>query len=233
MNFKSWLETTDRAEPFSGSTIKSVVFHGTDKNPFASFSYQTGIRRVLFSEFPVQSKGFFFSESPHDALEYGRNVVACYIDLKKPLLDPRADKHLGVDRLLPKKEEDLAKILLPMIAEDEKGKFIDLGVGRHYLRTGLGSDFELQWIYYAVSSMGLNWDVLDNPASVAELQKLGYDGTFVAEPDTWLGRSIFVLDPAQIRMIGWHKKPESSWGNKEDYLIQKKDGLQHFSGPKF
>jgi hypothetical protein len=225
MNFRFWLENNDIARPFVGSTVQQLVYHGTDKSPFKQFAYQKSQRFVLFAQFDVEAKGFFFSESPHDALEFGQNVVACYIDLKNPLLDPRRDKHLGVDSLPYAKEIDLMKVLAPLIEKDDSGaSFVDLGVERYYLKNRR-LEKPRDWIYYAVTSMGLNWDALDNPGVVQRMQQLGYDGTFVAEPHTWLGRSIFVPSADQVRMVKWVKGAQAEWGEKEDWNIKKKDGI--------
>lgn len=227
MDFRFWLENNDATKPFVGSTVQQLVYHGTDKGPFSQFAYQKSQRFVLFSQFDVEAKGFFFSESPHDALEFGRNVVACYIDLKNPLLDPRKEKHLGVDRMPYAKEINMMKILAPLIEKNDQGDhFIDLGIKRHYLQDRrLEKPYD--WIYHAVTSMGLNWDALDNPGVVKRMQQLGYDGTFVAEPDTWLGRSIFVPSANQVRMVKWVTGAQKEWGEKENWEIKKKDGFSN------
>ena len=75
--------------------------------------------------------------------------------------------------------------------------------------------------------MGLNWDALDNPGVVKRMQQLGYDGTFVAEPDTWLGRSIFVPSANQVRMVKWVTGAQKEWGEKENWEIKKKDGFSN------
>ncbi len=210
MHFKQWLEA---AEPFSESKVKGLVYHGTDRGPFDKFTAQKSHRYVLFSSFEVESGGFFFSESPHDASEYGRYVASCYINLKNPLLDPRTDKHLGVDSLPENKEKDLEKILQPMVEKDNYGEFIDIGIGRHYIK---GND----WIYYAVGSGGLAWDVLDNKQSVNIMISLGYDGTFVEE-DKGLRRSIFVPSADQVQIVNWVKGKDNTWG---EFKIKKTDG---------
>jgi hypothetical protein len=230
MRFKSWLENTEMAKPFADSTVKGLVYHGTKKKPFKEFSYQKSKRYILFSEFDVESKGFFFSESPHDALEYGPNVVACYIRLRNPLLDPRRDKYLGVDRMPYKLEIDLQKILAPMIKKDDGGHHIELGVGKHYLQTRY-SQHGREWIYHAVDGDGLNWDALDNPGVIQRMTKLGYDGTFVAEPHTSLGRSIFVPSSDQIQIVKWVNGPQEDWGDKDDYYVKRYGGFGKFYSP--
>lgn len=231
MKFKNWLQNEEVVMPFPGSTIQHLVYHGTNKNPFNQFGYQKSQRFVLFASFDVETRGFFFSESPYDAAEFGNNVVACYIDLKNPLLDPRRDKYLAVDRLSKKQEIDLQKILAPMIEKDVHGYFIDIGVGRHYIQNR-HRNFGMEWIYDAVEAEGLAWDVLDQPNVVERMIKLGYDGTYVAEKDTYMGRSIFIPSPNQVKMVKWVKGVQDSWGEKEDYYTKKKDGLSQFHGPK-
>lgn len=221
--FNFWIENHINGS-FPGSTINSLVYHGTKKK-FNDFSYQKSKRFVLFSEFDVEAKGFFFSESPHDALGFGPNVVSCFINLKRPLLDPRKDKHLGIDNLSRDKEIDLQKIIAPAIERDKYGHFVDIGIGRNYLNGGT------DWIYHAVGQGGLSWDVLDKPGVVERMKKLGYDGTFVSEPDSSLGRSIFVVDPSQIKIVGWVRGQQEDWGDKDDYYTKKKDGFDHFYSP--
>lgn len=225
MEFSKWLLESQQIVPFPGSTVPYLVYHGTKKRPFDKFSIQKSKRYVLFSEFDVETQGFFFFENPHDAVEFGPNVVSCYIDLKKPLLDPRRDKHLGIDQLDLKHEIDLQKILAPIIEKDKYGHFIDLGVQRYYLKGGMN------WIYNAVGGDGLDWDALDKPGVVDRMKKLGYDGTFVSEPDTHIGRSIFVVSPEQVRLVGWVKGPQDEWGDKDDYYTTKQNGFNNFYGP--
>jgi hypothetical protein len=223
LNFTKWLENSEIVKPFETSTVPYIVYHGTNKDPFQKFQYQKSSRFVLFSQFDVQTKGFFFSESPHDALDFGKNVLACYINLKKPLLDPRRDKYLGVDRLPYEKEIDLMKILSPMIQKGEKGHYIDYMIKRSNIQN---REHPRQWIYDAISDGGIVWDALDNIGVVDKMQKLGYDGTFVSEPDTKLGRSIFIPNPDQVRMIQWYKEPQSKWKSSDDYGINRKSGIE-------
>lgn len=230
MKFKNWFESNEQIGPFPGSTVPYLVYHGTDKSPFKQFAYQKSQRFVMFASFDVEAKGFFFSESPHDALDFGQNVVSCYINLRNPLLDPRRDKHLGVDRLSWQQEIDLQKILAPMIEKDQHGHFMDVGVARYYIKNR-HREFGRQWIYDAIESDGLNWDALDNPGVVQRMLKLGYDGTFVAEPNSYLGRSIFVPSPDQVRMVQWVTGMQQSWGDRDDYFTTKKDGLRQLNRP--
>lgn len=231
MQFKHWFENTDIQSWLGNSVVKGIVYHGTDKKPFDQFQYQKSQRFVLFSQFDVESKGFFFAESPHDALTFGRNVAACYVKMVNPLLDPRRDKHLGVDRLPAAKEMHLLKILGAMVERDEKhGPFIDLGVQRYWLKDRR-FDFAHQWIYNAIGRDGLDWDCLDNPTVIQRMKLLGYDGTFVEEQHTAIGRSIFVPDAAQVKIVQWVNGVQSSWGSQEDYYTKKTNGLNNFYSP--
>lgn len=228
MEFKCWLEQEENIKTWLGnSTIQNVVYHGTNKNTFNQFSYQKSKRFILFSEFDVESKGFFFAESPHDALEYGKNVASCYVRMLNPLLDPRKDKDLGINRLTYQKEMHLLKILAPMIERDDYGHYIELGINKHYLHTRL-DEFAYQWIYHAVAHGGLAWDCLDNPGVIERMTSLGYDGTFVEEPESSIGRSIFVPSADQIKIDMWHKGKQDIWKHKDDYRVKKKNGLSLF-----
>lgn len=230
MNFNTWLENNETIESFPESTVTHLVYHGTNNSPFDQFLYQKSKRFILFSSFDVESKGFFFSESPHDALEFGKNIVACYIDLKNPLLDPRRDKNLSRGRLSYKKEIDIQKILSPMIEKNDRGHYVDIGISRYYIQDSRRR-FGREWIYDTISSDGLAWDALDNPKVVQKMIQFGYDGTFVSDPDTSLGRSIFVPKSDQIRIVKWFDRKQDSWKEKDDYYISKKDGYDHLQSP--
>jgi len=230
MNFRNWFENNEVAQPFPGSTVPYLVYHGTDKHAFKQFAYQKSQRFVLFASFDVETKGFFFSESPHDAVEFGKNVVACYINLRNPLLDPRRDKNLGIEGLPDKKEIDMMKILAPMIKKDTGGHYIDYMITKNYLQHRHCNSAR-EWIYDAIEQEGLVWDALDNPGVVERMLKLGYDGTFVAEPNTYLGRSIFIPSPNQVRMVKWVTGVQDSWGDRDDYYTSKKDGYSNFYYP--
>ena len=182
--------------PSASSTVKEPVYHGTNAN-FDKF--ETGVegsRFILFSEFKVKSQGLFFSESIEDAKHYGKKIIECYVSLKNPLVDPRRDKHLAVDRLPPKKEKDLITIFEPL-AEDEGGaRYIDMMIHRINIKPD-----DNDWIYELIDSGGVHWDVMDDPGVIQRMKKLGYDGTFVHEPDDKSGRSIFVFSPDQVQII--------------------------------
>jgi len=229
MNFKQFFEN-ENAHPFPQSTIKNIVYHGTNNKPFSQFEYKKSYRTVLFSQFEVETKGFFFSESPHDALEYGQNVAACYIDLRNPLLDPRRDRHLAIEGLSEKKEIDMMKILSPMIQKDQGGHYIDYMINKSYLQHRNRSTAR-EWIYDAIDTNGLVWDVLDNPQVIQKMKNLGYDGTFVSETTTSLGRSIFVMSSQQIHVVKWVKGPQEHWKDKDDYYVKKVDGYSNLYSP--
>jgi hypothetical protein len=230
MQFKRWVESDDNIQTWLGrSVIRSIVYHGTNKK-FNKFSYQKSKRYVLWSEFDVEAKGFFFAENPHDALTFGSNVAACYVKMTNPLLDPRRDKHLGVDKLDNAKEMHLLKILGPMIQREDGNPYIDIGVRRVYIKSHRYQHPQ-EWIYEVVSGDGLNWDCLDNPGVISRMQSLGYDGTFVAEPESWIGRSIFVISPDQVKIDLWTSGLQSHWGSIDDYGTKKTDGLNNFYGP--
>ena len=224
LHFANWLESTP--DPWlAGSTLLNpdgtpmMLFHGTSARPFKQFEFRKGKRFVLFSEFEADARGFFFTEHPAYAREYGPNVVACHVRMTRPFVDPRVDKHLGVDRLPRDKEVQLAKLVAPMIERDPGGNpFIDIGVRRHYL-TPQRDYHTLQWAYYGLDRGGLVWDVLDSPGSVERLARMGYDGSWVSEPHDATGRSVFVLKPDQVRMIGWNNFDQ--W--KRDHPLDDED----------
>lgn len=230
--FRHWLEAGEDVSAWlNGSTITGIVYHGTDKGPFKQFAYQKSQRFVLFSAFDVESKGFFFAENPHDALAFGKHVAACYVRMTNPLVDPRRDKHLSVDGFDRAKEMHILKILGPMVQKDkEHGPFIDLGIRRVYLNNRRYS-FAHEWIYEAIGPGGIDWDCLDNPEVIKRMQALGYDGTFVQESDTHIGRSIFVPSSDQIKIVEWVNGPQDTWGDKDDYGTKKVDGREMFYGP--
>lgn len=213
---KSWLEN---------SVVQNPVFHGTDKK-FDQFKFTASKRYVLFSTFDVTSHGFFFTEDYKVAKKHGNNIVTAYVKMTNPLLDPRRDKHLGVDRLNVKKEAQIAFILRHMIKRHpEYGQYGEVGTstfpvyarGKGNLKNVQGNlpsyHFSYDWIYNLIGSGGLHFDTLDNPQVVSSMKKLGYDGTFVDESTSSngagiahpLGRSIFVQDASQIKIVEWTK----------------------------
>jgi len=204
----------------SRSSGRILVYHGTDAK-FEQFQYQKSVRQILFSKFDVESKGFFFFESPMDATKFGDKVIACYVNLVRPLLDPRRDHYLSVDQLPDEQLQDLRYILQPLVQPD--GSF-DIGIQKYYIKD------DTDWVYNAIGTGGLHWDVLDNDQVVERMRQKGYDGTFVYEPDSYLGRSIFVLSSDQIEIMKWYNEPQLSWGELEDYTFNPKDGILSFQG---
>jgi hypothetical protein len=110
--------------------------------------------------------------------------------------------HLGVDKLPSEKEVHIAYILRHTHGKDDHyGKFMDIGVRRYSIDHDYARRRNYDWIYYAVGSGGLHWDVLDNPKVAAAMKRLGYDGTFVHEDHSELDRSVFVMDQNQIKVV--------------------------------
>ena len=161
-------------------------------------------------------------------------MVACYINLRNPLVDPRRDKHLGIDGFDRQKEMHILKILGPLVERDPKyGPFIDIGVRRVWLHNR-NLSFAHAWIYEVIGNNGVDWDILDNPQVVERMKKLGYDGTFVQEPESHLGRSIFVVSPDQIFVSQWLKNIRETppeWGEKDDWYTKKIDGKAQLFSP--
>jgi hypothetical protein len=217
MEFKSWLKNPiceitysekkglDTKEIISflrKSVVRKPVYHGTDQN-FQEFQKMSSQRFVLFSAYDVQAQGFFFSENIKEAKTYGRRVITAYVRMERPLLDPRTTKRLGIDRLPSEKEAQIAYILRHTHGKDDAyyGKYMDIGVQRHRIEKDFAKNKDYGWIYYAVSTGGLHWDVLDNPKVADSMKRLGYDGTFVHEYHSELDRSIFVMSPEQIKIV--------------------------------
>jgi len=200
--------------PFPSSTLQKPVYHGTTVS-FKQFEKRRSTRYVLFSEIHVQAQGFFFTEDPLVALEYVVSdngwVVECRVDMRKPLLDPRKDKHLGVDALPEKKKQDLIEILSEAAQKHDGGRRITLMLKDIFPDNPDYDDGD--WIYEMVDSGGLIWDVMDNEKVVKKMQQLGYDGTFVHEDDS-TGRSIFVPSEKQIEIVRWIDR--SQVGRRDD-----------------
>lgn len=164
-------------------------YHGTDQK-FDQFEHRPGKRYVLFSEFDVNTPGHFFSETPEDAREYGRNIMQRKLNINNMLLDPKKFPHMGVDRFPDDLERDLRYILKPLIIKGEKGRaWLEVGVRTTPVR-------DKDWIYNLIGRNGLLWDALDNPEVVKRMKEKGYDGTYVEESEG--KRSVFVTDNTQI-----------------------------------
>ena len=169
-----------------------VFYHGTDKK-FDKFERRPGKRYVLWSEFPVNSPGHFFTPDPEFAQEFGSNVMKRHLDINKILLDPKEYPHMGVDSFPPEFEDELRYILEPMIEKSPEGdRYVDVGVGRFYIKDD-------DWIYNLVTSNGMKWDALDNEGVVKRMKERGYDATYVDEAEGQ--HSIFVVDSGQILHI--------------------------------
>ncbi len=191
-------------EDVGETVVPNPVYHGSDVK-FQEFKRMPSKRYVLFSEFDVESPAFFFAVNVTDATEFGRNVSEWNISVRNPLINYPEQQYAAVD-FDEDFARDMAYILEPMVEEDEGEKYIDLGVGRHYIEAlkeqALKWDEpEESWVYAAVENEGLNWDVLDNAECVKRMAELGYDGTTVAEPDTYAGYSWAVFSPEQARFV--------------------------------
>lgn len=165
-----------------------ILYHGSPTRGFKSFEPKESSRSVLFSSYPVKTMGHFFAHSPEQAAEYGRHVAEVEFHPKKTFVDPAVDKHLGIDRLDPTRELHLAKIVAPMIKRDpEFGHYLEKGVRvwpiYAYSHPRNDSTHPFGFAYHGLDRDGLHWEVLDNPESVKRLHKLGYDSTYVQEPD--------------------------------------------------
>jgi hypothetical protein len=203
MYFRNYVEQQEQniAAWLGSSTVKQPVYHGTNAR-FQEFKKMPAKRGVLFTMFDVQAQGFFFSESKEDAKRYGTNIITAYVRLTKPLLDPRRDGRLGIDKLSEEQEVHLAYILRQLIQKDPHyGKYIDQWVSRVYVPGDFAIKGNYEWIYHFIGSGGLIWDVLDEPTVNANMKKFGYDGTFVHEPDDEIGRSIYVMSPDQVLIV--------------------------------
>src|SRR5208282_2563922 len=128
------------------------VYHGTDKR-FDKFDYRPGTRYILFKEFQVQSGGFFFTDDPEQAKEFGSNVMTCYLKMKKPFIK-QEDQY----NLTKKQIADLTYICEPCMSDgysDMHGnsvKTIELGA------FAIDVDEDGNWMNEVVKSNGLDWN---------------------------------------------------------------------------
>jgi len=186
-------------------------YHGSD-DKFDNFEYQDSYRTVLFSRFPVKTKGFFFAPNSEEAGVYGDNVTEHRLDIKKPLLDGSS----GVNRESQEIERDLNYILEPLIYKDDQGNdSVDVGVQKYLVDKN-----DPMWIYNMIVDGKLVWDALDNDAVVERMGELGYDGTFVYEDQSDSETSYFVLNPDQIRNASnksWHKQAQVNILNFDEH----------------
>jgi GNAT superfamily N-acetyltransferase len=206
----------DNTNPFNSSVIKEPVYHGTSSK-FGEF--KTGVdtsRAVLFSEFKVKSQGIFFSQSAKDAKSYGSSVVKCWVNLTNPLFNPNAEKagqpgRETYQRFSKEKEQDFIKIFSPLAHEadidGEKVPVIDKMIGQIEVRdvrfSSRSEETYPEWIYELLGDGGIIWDVMDDEGVIKRMKALGYDGTFVNEPNDYSGSSVFVVSPDQIKIIDW------------------------------
>jgi len=194
-----------------------LLYHGS-RVPFKEFKVTPGERRVLFSSFPVTVPGHFFTPHYEDALGYGRHVATVEVSTNKPLVDPAVDKHLGVDRLRNEggyidtpRELHLAKLVASTIKRDEHGPYIERNL-RHvpiypYSHPRNDSTHEYGFAYHGLASGGIHWDLLDHPGASEKLARLGYDSTWVHEPESEHGSSLYVphSHADKIKILGWDR----------------------------
>ena len=176
-----------------------VVYHGTDKD-FNAFEMQRPTKRwTTFSENNVTSQGAFFSPDPADASGYGKRVIASYLNIKNPLVDPSAitasSRNPEEKSRAEKGWSDAEYILEPLIYEADGRKWIDTDNG--ISRTEV--DPEGSWVSKALQDNQIDWAYLDNPAVVERMKERGYDGVKVYEPNDEAGYSWFVTEPNQIK----------------------------------
>ena len=206
------LITPEIKEWLGNSVMQQPLYHGTDKK-FDSFQFQSSQRFVLFSAFDVKAHGFFFSEDYEIAKKFGRNIVTVYLKMMNPMLDPRRDKRLCYQSLNNvRKESKIAFVLRHMIKRhpENGGQYGEIGVTTFPVpsRSKKTEKFgfpvpQYDWIYHLIGSGGLAWDALDNPQVSASMKRMGFDGTFVSESEEHGGRSVFVPDSSQIKIVEW------------------------------
>lgn len=199
MKFRVWFETDDDINSWLGnSVIKTPVYHGTH-HTFQTFAKTVGERGTTLGGFrPVQANGFFFAINPDDAKTYGPNLITAYIRLTKPLLG------LGeTARQVERSRERLAHlgfILRHVIEKDDSGrKYTNTLMKHNWVRDYAAKSYH--WVLNILEQHGgLPWSVLDNSQVVQSMKRLGYDGSFVVEPDD-SEQSVFVIDADQIRIV--------------------------------
>lgn len=187
-----------------------IMYHGTRSKPFEKFELRPGKRHVLFSDFEVHTPGHFFSPHIEEAREFGPNVAKVDVDVRNPFWDPDKDRlHPRTGRLHDEKHVHLAKLVASAVQKDEGGHFLELGLRKHYLfprdhwrNEGLP---EFAWAYQHLEKEGLPWDLIDHPETTRRLLKLGYDSTWVHEPELPSGRSLYVPHPAKVKILGWSR----------------------------
>jgi RNA:NAD 2'-phosphotransferase (TPT1/KptA family)/GNAT superfamily N-acetyltransferase/2'-5' RNA ligase/8-oxo-dGTP pyrophosphatase MutT (NUDIX family) len=187
------------------------VYHGTDKK-FDKFEQKPGTRYILFSEIKVQAGGFFFTDDPEEAKEFGSNVMTCYLKMKKPLIRQEDQYNLSKKQIA-----DLTYICEPCMSDgysDLQGnsvKTIELGA------FAIDVDPEGNWLNEIVKQNGLDWNILDNQEAVNRMKERGYDSTMVDEYNGKYSYCVFSTD--QIRVSGG--KTASGW--KDEGLLNESD----------
>ena len=181
-----------------------TVYHGSDNPNITKFEKNIDSSRfMLFKEFKIKSQGVFFSFDPEIAEKYGDYIYEVTIDNPK-LFIREDDKNVGADRLDPKREKELAQMLL---AIDDKE------INLYEADISIPDDFDINkkvpgpdpsdnwgWIYYSLDD-GIVWDVLDEPSFVKKLTKLGYDGTIAGESIEFGKRSLFISNLDKIKKV--------------------------------
>ena len=168
------------------------VYHGTDKK-FDQFEQRPGTRYILFKEFQVEAGGFFFTDEVEEAKKFGKNIMTCYLKMRKPLVKQEDQYSLS-----KKQAQDLTYICEPMMNEgyqDLQGnsvKMIELGA------FAIDVDPDGAWLNEVVKPNGLDWNILDNQEVVNRMKERGYDSTMVDEGDGQY--SYFVVSPNQIKI---------------------------------
>jgi hypothetical protein len=206
-------------QPFPGSLVQHLVFHGTNQK-FNAFEAGRKSKRYYgllgpTHEYEVSTQGIFFSPSYGGAKRYGDNIIAAYINLQNPVTTGQG--YVSED------EEKFAKVrelFLPYV-EGEKGRRVfEVGVYTVDFDDRDGNE-EPFWVDKLTNS-GMDWACLDYPGLGARMKALGFDGTVVSEPEDPHNISYMVLGDEQVRWVPAPKptpQQASDWKleNPEDY----------------
>ena len=199
-----------RVKIVAGSEQKTLtVYHGSDKTNIKAFEKgHKSYRYLLFKSFPVDSQGVFFAFDPEIAKGFGDHIYEVEIDRPKLFID-FSDKHAGVDRLDPKREKELANMLLTVAVKYKGHNVIHLYETDVYIP----DDFDLSeeqkgpqpednwaWVYEAIGA-GVVWDLLDEPKFVKKMKSYGYDGTLAEESTEQGGQSLFISNLDKIKSV--------------------------------
>jgi len=197
-----------------------IVYHGSDKK---ITEFKKGIksaRFLLFKAFDVESQGAFFAFDPEVTKEYG--VFTHKVTITDPNLFIRTDEeHAGVDRLDKKRERELAEMLQATAKNNvinlyEFDLFIPEDFDSSEEDTGSQPSPNWAWIYEAVGSGGIVWDLLDEPAFVKKMEQFGYDGTLVEESSEHGGKSLFLSNLSKINDVELLKDEEDEEDEEDD-----------------